>query len=438
MPNISTTNQNALYKYAASITTIFNGNNGNPIIIDSLRLKSLIADYSFDSHNMPLIYATVALTYEQVNSFKDNMDTGTVVLNIQKYIENSDMPGLKIDYVNTECVYFMNTDAGKDKEQAVVDESERMPDYGYILTIGLIAKDHINKNKTTINGVINNGTLSSAVYYVLKNHNLLMEPFNYNTELKQVFIPPMKSVNKTLNYLNELSTFYQSPYRFFMDFDCTYLMSSSGFAIKKKGEHITSVYIKLYKEFDENNMEGMQEDKENKMYIINVSASNSTLMENKVTRNTYSSIKGVNTTGTSSSVELADNSVVEGNTSSIRLSNENTQLIENMRLTALFNSTVISITKNKVDGSIFTINKRYHITADDVYGAEYSGVYILSNKKEVYAQEGEALTMSILLTFKKVPEIVTARYISNKVGSGVNAITSKLSNAIKINKVQGG
>lgn len=417
MANLSTTNQNALYKYVAKITTTFNGTDGEPIVIDSLRIKSMIADYSYDSHSMPLIYATVALSYEQVNIFKDNIDQKTVILNIQKYIENSDMPGLKIDYVNQECIFYMNTDAGKDKEQALVPEEDRMPDYGYVLTLGLIAKDHVNKNKTTINGIVKNGTLSATVFYILRDHKLLMEPFSFNTQLKQVFIPPMKSVNSTLGYLNEISTFYETPYRFFMDFDCTYLMSSSGLALKKKGEEIISVSIKLFKEFDEANMEGMEEDKENKMYILNVSATNSSLMQNKVTKSTYSDIRGVNTTGDTASVELGKSPIIDKNTSSIRLSNENTQLIENMRTTALFNSTVISITKNRVDSSVFTLNKRYHINADDVYGTEFSGVYILSNKKEVYEQEGQNLTMGLLLTFKKVPDAVIMKEVNKKLST---------------------
>lgn len=417
MANISTTNHNALYKYVAKITTTFNGTDGKPIVLDSLRIKSIIADYSYDTHSMPLIYATVVLSYEQVNIFKNNIDKNTVVLNIQKYIENSDMPGLKIDYINQECIFYMNTDAGKNKEQALIPEEERMPDYGYILTLGLIAKDHVNKNKTTINGIVNNGTLSSTVFYILKDHKLLMEPFSYNTQLKQVFIPPMKSVNSTLGYLNRISTFYETPYRFFMDYDCTYLMSSSGFALKKKGEDITSISIKLFKEFDEANMDGMEEDKENKMYILNVSASNSNLIENKVTKSTYSDIRGINTTGDTVSVELAKSPIINSNTSNVRLSNENKQLIENMRTTALFNSAVISITKNRVDSSIFTINKRYHINADDVYGTEYSGVYILSNKKEVYAQEGENLTMGLLLVFKKVPDSVIMKEVTKKLST---------------------
>lgn len=403
MPNISTTNKNAIYKYTGKFTTLYK-NDDDPIVIDRLRIKSILIDYSYDRNNMPLIYANIAVTYEQLKKLKANMKTGTILVNIQKYIENSDMPGLKIDYINAECVYFLSSDIGKDKEQAI--NPDRTEDYGYIVTIGFIALDHINKNKTAINGVINSGSMSAALYYALKGHNLLLEPLENNDKLKQVFIPPMKSVSKVISYLDDLSTFYNTPYRFFMDFDCTYLISSSGKAVKKKSESTTTVRIKLVKEYTEGNMEGMLEDKENKMYVLNVSATYANLMKNSVTEKTYSSIKGINTSGNTSTVPIEEDGVDSGlykpNSSNVRISNENTGLIENMKTAAMNNSVVLGIVKNKADGAVFTINKYYYVEADEVYGPEVSGVYILSSKKEVYMQEGEGLAMSVMLTFKRL------------------------------------
>lgn len=403
MPNISTTNKNAIYKYTGKFTTLYK-NDDDPIVIDRLRIKSILIDYSYDRNNMPLIYANIAVTYEQLKKLKANMKTGTILVNIQKYIENSDMPGLKIDYINAECVYFLSSDIGKDKEQAI--NPDRTEDYGYIVTIGFIALDHINKNKTAINGVINSGSMSAALYYALNGHNLLLEPLENNDKLKQVFIPPMKSVSKVISYLDDLSTFYNTPYRFFMDFDCTYLISSSGKAVKKKSESMTTVRIKLVKEYTEGNMEGMLEDKENKMYVLNVSATYANLMKNSVTEKTYSSIKGINTSGNTSTVPIeeegVDSSLYKANSSNVRISNENTGLIENMKTAAMNNSVVLGIVKNKTDGAIFTINKYYYVEADEVYGPEVSGVYILSSKKEVYMQEGEGLAMSVMLTFKRL------------------------------------
>lgn len=404
MPNISTNNKNSIYKYTGTITTLFK-NDKDPLTIAGIRIKSMVIDYDYDRHNIPLIYATIALTYDMMNKLKDNMNTGTVVVNIQKYVENSDMPGLKIDVIKKECVYFMSSDAAKNKEQAL--NPDRTEDYGYVTTIGFIALDHINKNKTAVNGVIKNGTMSSGLYYVLKGHNLLMEPLKNNATLKQVFIPPSKSVAKIIKYFNSISTFYDTPYRFFMDFNTTYLMSSSGKGLKKKGETIGTVRIKLVAKYNEDNMEGMYEDKVNFMYMLNVSATYATLAQNSVTDKTYSSIAGISTSGATSKEQLniAKDSIIKPNTSNIRISNNNTKLITNMKVAAQNNSTIISINKNKIDGSVFTINKVYYINTDDVYGKEFSGNYLLSAKKEVYMQEGEGLAMSIMLYFKKVSTI---------------------------------
>lgn len=402
MPNISTSNRNTIYKYTGSITTLFKEDT-EPLIINSLRLKSIVIDYSYDKNNFPLIYATVALTHEMMNKLKDNLGTGTVLLHIQKYVENSNMPGLLIDAINAECTYFMSNDMGKEREQAI--DPDRTEDYGYIVTIGFIAVDHINRNKTAINGVINTGTMSAALYYVLQGHNLLMEPLTYNSQLKSIFLPPMKSVASTVKHLNSISVFYDTPYRFFMDFDTTYLISSSGKGLPKKGDLINTVRVLLVKEYNESNMEGMLEDTENAMYILQVSATFATLMKSELTDKSYSSISGVSTQGTKESAELteANNStVIKANTSNIRIPNGNVNLIKNMQAATLNNNIVMGITKNKIDSSVFTINRIYNIITDDVYGTEYSGDYLLASKKEVYAQEGEGLALAVLLTFKKL------------------------------------
>jgi len=403
MANISTTNENAIYKYESSFTTMFKGDT-DPLVLNSLRIKSVIVDYSYDTKIMPLIYTTLSLTQEMLDKLRANVDTGTVLFTVQKYIENSDMPDLKIDYINAECKYFISSDAGKSQEQPI--DEDRSNDRGYNITIGFIALDTINRNKTDINGVIRSGSMSATLYYILKGQKLLMEPLKYNTKLSELFIPPSKSAFTAIEYLNNIATFYDTPYRFFIDFDMTYLMSSSYKGLKKKGEDIQIVKILLKKTYNEANMEGMYEDKENKMYVISVSATNASLMKNDSSELTYSKIRAVTSTGVTTNMTLNDannsTSLIKPNTSSIRVSNNNVNILQNMKIAAANNAVVLGINKNKIDSSIFTINKVYSVVADEVYGTEYSGYYLLSSKREIYVREGQGLAMSVLLAFKKI------------------------------------
>lgn len=407
MPNISTNNKASIYKYKCSIQALFDVH-GFSAVIEPIRIKTILIDYSYDKFAFPLIYVTVALTNDMRNEFINNKDSGTVLFTLQKYVENSDMPGLLVDVIKEECVYFINYDKIKKTEEEIDEESRRrLTLEGNIYTIGLIALKHINQNKTSVNGIINNGTMSSSIYYVLQDQNLLLEPLTYNPKLDSIIIPPVSSRSKAISYLNNLSAFYDTKYRFFMDFDTTYLISSSGKGVPKKGESINTVKIRIAREYSEENTEGMTEDKINKMYIVNNSATYTNLTTNDFTQKSVSSLTGVATNGSNEKVDVVNqsNSLIKNNANAIRLPNGNTNLLKSIQSNTLNNEVILSINKNKVDGSVFTLNKFYTVDATDAYGAKYNGTYLLASKKEIYAREGEGLASSVMLVFKKIQKL---------------------------------
>lgn len=404
MSNISTSNPNAIYKYYCNIQTAFDGDD-DPLTIANMRFRSIVIDYNFISYNFPLIYTTLSLTYDMVQKLKENQSEGTVVFHLQKYIENSDMPGLKIDVVNEQCVFFMSEDSAKNME--IPMDPDRSDDYGYMVTIGLIALSHVNSNKSAVNGVINSGTMSGTLYYVLNAYSmsLLMEPLTYNNSMSSIIIPPAKSVSKVVKHLNTISAFYSTPYRFFIDFDMAYLLSSSGQGVAKKGETINTVKIYVNNEYTEANMEGMTEDTVNGMYIVSTSAQYAVLTTDEAGDKMYNTISGVSTTGSSEnlSVSTLTNNPVTSSSSTIRVPNNNTALLANLQ-SSMLSSDTLTITKNKADGSVFTLNKYYTIDCGDVYGDQYNGPYLLISKTETYMQEGEGLAMGMVLVFKQYIE----------------------------------
>jgi hypothetical protein len=279
--------------------------------------------------------------------------------------------------------------------------------------MGFIKADHINKSKIHRNGVINGGSMSAALYWLLNDHTLMLEPLYNNAKLKQVFIPPNDSTASVINYLNSLSTFYDTPYRFFMDFDTTYLISSSGRGVRKKGEDINMVTMHLSTTYNEANMEGMTEDRENKRYFMEISGTYANLYKANIADKMVTQINTVTTTGTKQSttvVEKTSKSVIQKKDTSIRISNENTGLLETVKTDVLNNETTMTIIKNKIDGSIFTINKVYYINADDVYSKEEaSGYYLLASKVETYLPEGEGFAMSCMAKFKRLSSQINTK-----------------------------
>ena len=406
MPNISTSNTNSIYKYTAQIVTTFE-NDDNPLTIDFLRFKSIVIDYNYSNFNFPLIYCNVNLRIEDQLKLAENQKNGTVVFTLQKYMENSDMPGLKMNVIETSCIYFVPQDIGKINEKIEITDPNKTDDLGDNVTIGLISLDLVNLNKTVTNQMIKEGTMSSVLYYLLQSRPVLIEPLTYNTKIENFAIPPLNSLSKTVSYLNNYHTFYDTVYRFFMDFDMTYLMSTSGLGVKKKGEECNIIKFVLHRQYDEKNMEGMNYEIINGMYVIDCSGSYSTMSDSTDSSKAFSAYGGITASGDILEEETGtrdSNSPVRAKTVNIRVPNNNTNLIRNMTTDEANSQILLSIVKNKIDGSIITPNKQIYVDASAVYGEKYTGVYLLDRKREVYLREGEGFAMSVMLSTKRIAD----------------------------------
>lgn len=404
MANISTTNTNSIYKYNTTITLAFDEE--NPIELDNLHVKGIVIDYNYDEQNFPLIYITISIEKDLVNQLIEHQMSGTIIFNLRKFIENGDMPGLEVDYINDKFIYFMPNEASDSDEEDDVTNPESVPDITEIYTLGLISLDHINKSKKQVNTIIKKGTKSSIIYYFLSEHQLLIEPLQYNSVIENLVLPPMSSVSKELRYLNNIEVFYDTPYRFFMDYDVTYLLSSSGTLVKRKGVDITDVIITIKREYNEANLEGMVTDQEIMAYTLTVSPSFANVVDSSISSKGYDKLTASTSEGTkldATIVEIESDSEIKSKTSNLRMPNNNNSMMNNIEYSNKLNLVSMTISTTKVDASVFTIDKIYTINTDETYGDKYTGQYILISKKETYYPEGESFALNISLTFKKIP-----------------------------------
>lgn len=405
--NISTKeNTNDLYKYVASMTLVFDEE--DPIELGMVYIKGIVIDYKYRINNFPIIYLTIAVDHKIEDLLKTHQQTGSVIFKLQKYISNGDNPDLKIDCFEGKFIYILPASASGSGTSVDSDISniEERQDIVYTYTIGLAMVDHVNNCKKSINNVIKNGTLSSVIYYILSGQTVLMEPIANNHTISHIIFPPKGSVAKALNYLNSLYSFYDTSYRFFMDFDLTYLLSSSSKITKRKGEKYTDVIINIRKKYDEANLEGMITNDDVSAYVINVTADFCTISDANMVDKGYNEYSAATTDGNTSSISLSDHSGSEltNKKAHLRLPNNNTTLLSNMKNQAKLENIAISISTTKVDSTIFTLNKKYTINTDDTFGADYTGQYLLISKRDVYAPEGEGFSLNTTLTFNKLPE----------------------------------
>lgn len=391
-----------IYRYTVSMSYLVNDETH---IFEPMCIKSIAIDSDYKNANMPMIFVTVSLNKRLIDLMIQNQDSGIIIMNIQRSVTNSDMPDLYEDYINDRFIYFIADDINKIDEIDYADSNADREDIYKLISIGLLSLDHVNKNKKEISGVLN-GNLASIIFYTIGHYPVLIEPLANNIQISR-FMPPMNSVSKSLKYLNSLNVFYPTQYRYFMDFDCTYLLSSSGNPVKKKGEDISTVLLECRSTFtEESKLQGMIIDEAQSLYKIDCDGIDCELVDNHISEKSYSKINATDTFGANISGQLynrTDNSIVDEKVRTIRLANNNTGLLNNIITSSDTQSIQFLVQKISLDSSVLTMNKEYIIKADDVYKTEkYNGRYILTRKRDLYIREDDTYVVNTMLLFEKV------------------------------------
>lgn len=392
-----------IYRYTADLKYVLNG---TVYDIDTPSIKTMAIDRDYINRNMPMVFITLGVYQSLANKMRLNQDTGYFILDIKRCIYNSGNPDLFTNYISDKFIYFIAGDIDIDNN---VEYKEDEPDENIIVTLGLLSADHVNKNKKIINGVVD-GKLSSIMYYVTSGLPVLIEPVKNNVMMKELVLPPLNSVAKALEYLNSVQVFYDTPYIFFIDFDMSYLLSSSGKYVKAKNDTITTVIMNIFHWEDdpESKIQGINTNKGQSVYQINISSANCEISDNNLSEKLFRKINAANTSGINTSGNIAartSKSPIVSKSKSVRIGNDNNGLLNHMIHTIDSSAVQIVVQKTDIDPDIFTINKEYHIDAYNAYGSDiYNGRYLLVRKRELYVRDDETFTSNTMLSFKKLPK----------------------------------
>ena len=251
-------------------------------------IKTLAIDYDFDNKNMPILMATLALDKNFVDNMIKNANKNLINMTIYKVAvsESDESNRMSSIYFRDQFNYFLKGDINYNKDIDYIGE-DGLPDYDkkddFIhIRIGLVSKWCVDCNKVAFNDVIRDSNMFNLAKLVLnpmKDRQYIIEPFTYNKPLDQFIVPPKETVSKTLKFLNNMSVFYDTKYRYFLDFDGVYLISSSGNAVSKPGEKYSSVIFEVHPvNADEGMVRGMFEG--NNAYNIPVSVKDTTFSIN--------------------------------------------------------------------------------------------------------------------------------------------------------------
>ena len=264
------------FKYTINLTYLPAGDASKAIYIPTENVRKLFIDHNYSESNMPVMYCTLNIDKTLFDKIVLGAKTDSIVLCLKKFDADSKTP-TKIMIYNSVCEYFLNHDINYNKDiDYKMKPDEKEPDRKDVyreVSIGLMFKDCIERNKQTNNMVIKDSTMMNIVGAVVKGQPALVEPFTYNDKFDQLIIPPQPSLTKAIAFLNDTKVFYDTQYRLFFEPECVYIVSSSGTPTPKRSDKYDTVRFIVYKPNDiRASALGESEDTSSKSYVININA----------------------------------------------------------------------------------------------------------------------------------------------------------------------
>lgn len=393
----------AQYRYTVSMAYL-DQKRGKSVDIDAEDVNFIIIDHNYEVNNMPIIYTSIELDKKLIDDMILNCNENLIMLALYKY---DDLTNEKqeVECFRKKFTYFLTNDVNKndsiDYNETTV--SENLGNISMQITIGLMCVDHINKNKHTFNILENNTTIGKVVNKIMGDFdNLIMEPIGDSTIIPQLMIPNKDSVSKVLSALNNIRVLYDTPYRYYQDFNNTYLLSSSGKAIKKSGELYSSVIFEIEDIISSTaNEVGVMINKTAQTYEVYVNYANTEVYDNTIINKSQNSLIGLTSSGVVKSSLKNKASYITDKEVTIRLNNDNEGMINNITADKNNSNFLVYLQKTDLDTDILSPNKRITIHHIDRY-KEHNGDYLIYRKRECYLREDNTFILNTMINLKEI------------------------------------
>lgn len=391
------------YSYKVDAKFVLNGKEKS-IIPECI--TSVITNYDYDNNNIPIIYLGVKLETALYNKMVTNTEKGTVTLTISKSKNQSNISVYK-NYIKDTFTYSMSTDP--DYNSSIEKQTDTENQVGINYREGFIALVQLkttDNNKKIINNIIKNSNMASIIHKYTSHMKMVMESLHVDKHFNFLIIPPVDSIAKLLKYLNRQSIFYRGGYRYFVDFDKTYLLSSEGNPIDAKDGLYSTVIINVTDPLDgESFQTGIVMDHKNKAYILNINGNNTLADIKKSEDKIFNTIMGIDSYGNTRELSL-NIPRTEKSSDKIRLErvpSDNMDYLDYLKYNIENSVLMFNVTKTEVDSSLITPNKEF-IVRNYPNFSEYNGRYVLSYKKEIFINQNGTFISSIIFGLRKIKD----------------------------------
>lgn len=389
---------NNLFRYNVSALYI-NGDEVTEIMPESI--SSLATVYDYDNKNMPILYMEFNVKADLYDAMVINIETARIILTIKRYDKKA-ASGLERIFIRKEFSYLMETDPDYHKPLEKLENSREPIETSYKRgIIALMDTESLDNNSVQYNDIFKNSNMISIVHRYTKHMRMIIEPFTYNETIPCLIIPPITSIRALLKFLNECYPFYDKGYRYFRDFDRTYLLSNEGNPVDDNTDMYDTMIIEIMDTTAvETKSSGIYTDPNQKAYVMQVDALDTNVSIDIVRNKEFNAIVGVDTFGDSETVDLFTS--IDNQKEKVLLSRVyNLRYLENVKAQIDSGTVVLQLKRTEIDSSIITPNKEYIIKNYREY-SEYNGRYILSSKRDVYLQQNNEFISNTILTFRKM------------------------------------
>ena len=389
----------SLKSYNATIDLAFE-NNGKRTNIESEKISYIMIEHDYENQVLPIIYISVSVNNELYSDIIKYKESAKFYLNIKKINKNS-MASLSKNTISGTFNYIPSTTNPNYQED--LSDKNTVPDASYKrIMIGLVSIELTNKLRKSFNGVYRNIDQKTLIGMALEGTDCVIESVSYNETYSSILVPPIASRYKLLEFIFGKNNFYDTNFRYFMDFEKSYLTSKKGNAISAGDGQLSSVIVDIRSVTEEESYyDGIAI--RNGSYYIYINPSDSNVTLNEGTEKVANQIVSVDE-DTVQQLDLDINNTKGSTTKQMFIRTDNAALYKNELET---NTIIVEIVKKHIDGSAFTPNKSILVNNFGEY-SKYNGKYLIIYKKEFFKCVAGEFIMSCNVGLKKIGNIQPA------------------------------
>ena len=398
MASISTANQS--FRAKAELIFDYNENSKeNRIEINQQFVHFISIKDDYINNVLPIIYASISVEDSLFSKIHRYKDSAKFILTMYKYVYNTTNP-IEKKMFSKSFSYIPSTSEANPRE-SLDEATEGGRDSYKKITLGLVSDTMTDQLRQEFNGVYKSTDQSSLITLAMEGlSSPIIEKIDSNKKYDQIIIPPLNTRYRLLKFLYADSPFYDTGFRFYMDFNKTYLLSNKGRKISAADGQPDEILFNIVDLIDPAVAEEGMTITDN-YYYMNLIPTAIDMIENNALEKTTNKVITVDEDGNTADMDLdlGDESDVKP-----KVTYSRTLATDAVKNEIEMKRMMISLSKLNIDPTILTPNKLITIRnyADN---SNFNGTYMLYNKQQIYMNINGEFTIQVFATLKKVGKL---------------------------------